>query len=110
MGAYSHLYKLSKWRAVRRRVLSEHPLCTKCLANKRITLASIVDHITPHAGNMELFWDPNNMQPLCVHCHNSIKQSMERIGFEKDIGKDGWPMHPCHPVNKKISEKNFCGG
>ncbi|WP_189426952.1 HNH endonuclease [Devosia pacifica] len=36
------------------------------------------DHITPHRGDDQLFWDRTNWQALCAHCHNSTKQRQER--------------------------------
>jgi shikimate kinase len=43
-------------------------------------VATVVDHIKPHRGDQALFWDKNNWQPLCTHCHASLKQSAERRG------------------------------
>ncbi|TIX60322.1 MAG: HNH endonuclease, partial [Mesorhizobium sp.] len=40
--------------------------------------ANVVDHIKPHRGDMRLFWNRANWQPLCTRCHSSIKQSRER--------------------------------
>jgi 5-methylcytosine-specific restriction enzyme A len=44
----------------------EHVLCAEC---KR-EVATVVDHITPHKGDYELFHDPANHQALCIRCHN----------------------------------------
>jgi 5-methylcytosine-specific restriction endonuclease McrA len=42
-------------------------------------LADCVDHKVPHRGNMKLFWDRSNWQPLASSpCHNSRKQCQER--------------------------------
>jgi 5-methylcytosine-specific restriction endonuclease McrA len=41
-------------------------------------IANVVDHIVPHRGDMRLFWDRTNWQPLNSHCHNSAKQASER--------------------------------
>jgi 5-methylcytosine-specific restriction protein A len=30
----------------------------------------VVDHIIPHKGDKDLFWDSNNWQPLCKTCHD----------------------------------------
>ena len=35
-----------------------------------MTSATVVDHITPHQGNQNLFWDTNNWQALCKPCHD----------------------------------------
>lgn len=40
--------------------------------------ATTVDHIKPHRGDMRLFWDRTNWQPLCSSCHNRHKQRQER--------------------------------
>lgn len=41
-------------------------------------LATLVDHVIPHRGDMRLFWDRTNWQPLCTSCHSRKKQRMER--------------------------------
>ena len=38
--------------------------------------ATDVDHITPHRGDRQLFWDESNWQPLC-HRHHSMKTARE---------------------------------
>lgn len=41
-------------------------------------IADCVDHKVPHRGDMKLFWDRNNWQPLASSpCHASRKQRME---------------------------------
>jgi 5-methylcytosine-specific restriction protein A len=32
--------------------------------------ATVVDHIQPHKGDLTLFWDRSNWQPLCKRCHD----------------------------------------
>ncbi|WP_223866012.1 HNH endonuclease [Salipiger aestuarii] len=39
--------------------------------------ATVVDHIQPHKGDKALFWDRNNWQPICKHCHDRCKQLNE---------------------------------
>jgi len=42
-------------------------------------VANMVDHIVPHRGDMRLFWDRTNWQPMASSpCHSSSKQSLER--------------------------------
>ena len=62
----------ARWRSARLLFLNDNPLCKYCKANDIITGADVVDHILPHRGNQELFWDQSNWQPLCYSCH-SIK-------------------------------------
>ena len=60
----------SKWQRISKAYLHKHPLCVKCLANGKYISSSVVDHITPHRGNMELFWNQSNWQALCKPCHD----------------------------------------
>ena len=50
----------------------------------------IVDHIKPHRGDVTLFLDALNLQPLCVTCHNKRKQVIEINEHKPVIGLDGW--------------------
>lgn len=54
----------------------ENPLCAECLRHERLTPVYAVDHIKPHRGDKELFWDRSQWQSLCRSCH-SIKTRME---------------------------------
>jgi 5-methylcytosine-specific restriction protein A len=40
------------------------------MAKDKYTMAVVVDHITPHRRNKELFWDKTNWQALCKRCHD----------------------------------------
>ena len=59
-----------QWRNKRLIYLQEHPLCTECESEGKITAATVVDHIIPHRGNKQLFDDDNNLQALCKSCHD----------------------------------------
>lgn len=65
------LYKTARWQRLRKRVLLGHPLCVECEHRGKITPATVVDHVVSHKGNLELFWDEDNLQPLCKNCHDS---------------------------------------
>ena len=80
-----------RWRAYRLTFLAAHPLCVECAAQSDplLTPATIVDHIVPHAGNMDLFWDERNHQALCKPCHDR-KTASEDGGF----GGGGVNWHP----------------
>ena len=62
-----------QWEALRTEFIRLHPLCTFCR-----DASQHVDHIKAHKGNPALFWNWNNLQALCEHCHNSVKQRQER--------------------------------
>ncbi len=59
-----------QWEKARKAFLDEHPLCVVCLAKGTTTGANVVDHIIPHRGNQQRFWDVENWQALCKPCHD----------------------------------------
>ena len=78
------------WQKARRAYLAEHPLCVMCNAVKRVTAANVVDHIIPHRGNQELFWDEANWQALCKTHHDTDKAEQEgRHAARTKFGEDG---------------------
>jgi len=48
--------------------------------------APVVDHIKPHRGDPDLFWDPDNLQSVSRKWHDTVKRSIERGG---DGGEGG---------------------
>lgn len=66
-----------RWQKYRKWFLNLHPLCARCGAP-----ATVVDHIVPHKGNKELFWNMSNHQALCKICHDK-KTALEDGGFGK---------------------------
>ena len=74
---YNYLYRTARWRKERAEFLSRYPYCAIC--NQ---LATVVDHIKPHKGNEEIFWNQDNWQPLCASCHTK-KTFKENNNFNK---------------------------
>ncbi len=64
------LYQSRDWRKAARRFLSRNPLCSDCAELGAVVAATQVDHITPHKGDLKLFWHRKNWQPLCQTCHS----------------------------------------
>jgi 5-methylcytosine-specific restriction protein A len=62
------LYRTQAWKVLRRQVLLEsaHRCATQGCAAK----ASVVDHIRPHRGESDLFFDRDNLQAMCKPCHD----------------------------------------
>ena len=58
------------WQKESRRFLLEHSLCVRCASEGRYVKATVVDHIVPHRGDTDLFWDRSNWQALCKKCHD----------------------------------------
>ena len=78
------------WTKARNAYLRDHPLCVMCIAAKRVTAANVVDHIIPHQGNQELFWDESNWQALCKLHHDTDKAEQEgRHAARAKFGEDG---------------------
>ncbi|EXU58072.1 HNH endonuclease family protein [Acinetobacter baumannii 24845_10] len=44
-------------------------MCVYCEAKGLVVVATVVDHIIPHRGDQEIFWDEMNWQALCSKCH-----------------------------------------
>lgn len=60
----------ARWRRYRQSFLAANPICVICLGEGRTRLATVVDHIKPHKGRYDLFWDKDNHQSLCKQCHD----------------------------------------
>ena len=69
-----------RWRAAARAFLEEHYY--QCNVPGCPDKATEVDHVIPHRGNMELFWDRSNWQCLC-HAHHSSKTATENGRWAK---------------------------
>lgn len=67
-----------KWQQESKRYLKAHPLCASCAAKGRYVKATVVDHIVPHRGDRELFWDKSNWQSLCKKCHDHKTMTEDR--------------------------------
>lgn len=81
-----------RWRIARAEFLTKNPLCVLCQQAGRVTAATVVDHIKPHKGDMQLFWDRLNWQALCKFCHDA-KTVKEDGGFgnKKTTVNGGFP-------------------
>lgn len=99
MGQWAALYATTAWRHLRARHLREHPLCVDCLTLGAYTPATVVDHIRPHRGNLQLFLDPANLQSMCKPHHDCTKRFEERHGMSPGCDVDGNPLDPRHPWN-----------
>ena len=67
------LYGSARWKRRRTAFLDEHPLCVgypEGIHGERVVAADVPDHIIPHEGDEELFFDEANWQPLCTPCNS----------------------------------------
>lgn len=71
-----------KWQQASAAYLRSYPLCVRHQARGQLVPATEVDHIVPHRGDMGLFWQRANWQPLCKPCH-SAKTATEDSRFAR---------------------------
>lgn len=77
------LYNTRAWKALRLEVLKRDSYtCQKtgviCLGLHPAPNSPVADHIVPHHGDPELFWNINNLQTVSKAYHDSQKQREER--------------------------------
>lgn len=41
--------------------MKRHPWCVRCKEKGRLVPATVVDHIKPHRGDPDLFWDEKKL-------------------------------------------------
>lgn len=80
-SAYARGYG-RRWQKASKGFLLAHPLCADPFKDhgNAPRAAAVTDHIVPHKGDMGLFWNPKNWQPLCKACHDK-KTAKEDGGF-----------------------------
>ena len=96
--------KNKRWQLLRQRQLWKAPSC-QCphhAGKPDAPRAEVVDHITPHRGDPDLFFDPANLQSMAKECHDRFKQSEEKggAGFLQGCDINGNPLDPNHPWYK----------
>lgn len=66
------MYNDRRWQRASRQFLKAHPLCVDPFEThgERSTLSECTDHVVPHRGNYDLFWNPANWQALCRACNS----------------------------------------
>ena len=64
--SYTNLYKTKRWKELEREHLRKEPYCVICGCKENL----VCDHRQAHRGNLDLFFDPDNLQTLCKSCHD----------------------------------------
>ena len=100
---YRKLYKRPEWRRLREHaLLRDQFTCQRCKCmlkrGKAHNQSAVVHHRKPHKGDLDLFFDIDNLVSVCKACHDGPIQSEEVRGYDKAIGEDGWPIDPNHPA------------
>lgn len=102
---YRHLYKTARWKRRRLNQLACDPFCKRCAEESTLTPATVADHVTPHKGDLDLFYR-GELQSLCAKHHNSDKQSEEKRGYSTRVGPDGFPVDDSHPAMQNSNQDN----
>lgn len=76
-----------RWEKARRTFLARAPLCIGCEAIGTVEPAAIVDHVVPHGGDSERFWDTAMWQGCCKWHHDVVKQRLEDRYARRQIGE-----------------------
>lgn len=86
-NAWRAWYKTARWRKLRAKVL-ERDLFTCQRTGALLTgrypspHSAVVDHVKPHRGDPELFWDEENLQAVSKAYHDSVKQAEEQSAIK----------------------------
>ena len=83
----------AEWKKHRDQFLLEHPLCVECRRKGYVMPATVVDHIIPHKGDKDLFWNKSNWQPLCETHHNIKTASEDRGAWMPVVNKQDDPIY-----------------
>src|SRR5687768_5517539 len=77
-------YNTTRWRRLRKYQLTSEPHCRMCATRGQLTRATVCDHVLPHRGREDIFWN-GPFQSLCAECHNRDKQAIEKGGRPRQI-------------------------
>lgn len=78
-SASAEQYNSAVWKRMRVAQLSKQPLCQACLADRKLSLATDVDHVFPWTAYGTHAFTTNIFQSLCRE-HHSVKTSLEQTG------------------------------
>jgi 5-methylcytosine-specific restriction protein A len=93
---WHHLYDSARWKRMRVHQLSCEPLCRMCKQRDVIRGACVADHVVPHKGSEQLFFNDRNLQSLCRDCHTITKARQEHRGYLQGCDSQGSPLDPQH--------------
>ncbi len=107
----------TRWDKAAATFRARRPWCLGCEAIGDSVPTELVDHVVPHNGNQDVFWDTALWQPCCRHHHDVVKRKLQAMytageiaaaelwldsatakGISRQypravaIGLDGWPI------------------
>jgi 5-methylcytosine-specific restriction protein A len=90
-------YATAAWQRRRAQQLAKAPLCEFCLAEGRVTAATVCDHVEPHRGDL-LKFRRGALRSLCKVHHDAGAKVEQARGYSTQVGLDGFPVDERHPV------------
>lgn len=102
-------YSTVRWQKRRAYQLAIQPLCAWCLEKQppEVKAAEVVHHLLPHLDEQAFWFGP--LVSLCKQCHDSTAQQIEKRGFSREIGIDGYPTdkqhHPFYQSTKQPTNR-----
>ena len=79
------LYDTPEWKEYSKKFLLHNPSCYACGKRSRA-----VDHFKAFKKDEKLFWDIENMLPLCNECHNTVTANFDKYNPPKTKEKLEW--------------------
>jgi 5-methylcytosine-specific restriction protein A len=73
---YQKVYQDKRWRLLRAEKMRCNPICEKCEKVNRIRPTDEVHHIVPFDIRPDLAFDWDNLQSLCLDCHDEIHKNL----------------------------------
>ena len=104
---HQKLYGSQAWRKASAAFLAKHRICIDCKARGRIVASEVTDHIIPHNGDLELFWQSSNWAARCWGCHSSktrhddAEAKSGRVRLRPGCTVTGEPLDPRHPWHQE---------
>ena len=104
MRSYRLFMNSGQWKRIRQQYRGAHPLCERCLAQGRTTLATETHHRVNCGNDPDLQTAWGNLEALCSPCHaehHAPEKAEQRGGYSKVIDSEGYPISPSHPANRR---------
>jgi 5-methylcytosine-specific restriction protein A len=99
MASWARLYGTERWRKRSRWNLRLNPMCAQCEKEGRTQEANLSHHINeyrPGDSDLQFWFGP--LESLCYACHLKVHGKPAMLPYRKDIGVDGFPLDPLHPL------------
>lgn len=78
-GSASERGYTHRWSKAAATFKTRYPLCLGCEAAGLVVASQLVDHVEPHRGDQDKFWDTSMWQACCGWHHDVVKQRLEQM-------------------------------